>query len=285
MKKLLLAAVAVVVFTGCENNKEKVAQLNTSKDSLQQIVLMKDSIINEAFLDINEIATTLSSITEREKLVAGQTQGEITKTKKEQITENINAIAALLEKNRQTIARLSGATQKLKEANVQIEGLKKLVASLELQLAEKNVQIEELAQKVQSLNIEVANLNSAISGLKEDKASLESTLAEQTIELNTVYFVIGSEKDLMNNKIIDKKGFIGRTKTANANADLGNFTKADLRNVERIPINQKKVTLVTAHPSDSYMFVEGAKNVTEELIITDKNRFWSNSKFLVISYK
>lgn len=48
MKKLLLAAVAVVVFTGCENNKEKVAQLNTSKDSLQQIVLMKDSKIGRA---------------------------------------------------------------------------------------------------------------------------------------------------------------------------------------------------------------------------------------------
>lgn len=284
MKKIILTAIVAVIFASCEN-KEQTAKFNNTKDSLQQIVTMKDSIINEAFLDINDIATTLNQITEREKIVATQSSGEITKTTKQQISDNITAIAELLQKNRETIARLSGSTNKLKEANVQIEGLKKLVASLQQQLEDKNVQIEKLAEQVKKLNIEIADLSSAVSGLKEDKNKLQSTVAEQTEQINTVYYIIGNEKELMNKNIIDKKGFIARTKTVGSNTDTEFFTKGDLRNIERLPVNGKKATLVTSHPSDSYMFVEGAKNVTEEIVITDKNKFWSNSKILIISFK
>lgn len=284
MKKIILTAIVAVIFASCDN-KEQVAKFNTSKDSLAQIISMKDSIINEAFLDINDIATTLGQITEKEKIVASKASGEINKTTKQQISDNISAIAELLQKNRETIARLSSSTSKLKEANVQIEGLKKLVASLQQQLEDKNVQIEALASQVAKLNIEIADLSSAVSGLKQDKDKLEDTVAEQTEHINTVFYIIGDEKELMNKKIIDKKGFIARTKTVGSNTDTEYFTKGDLRNIERMPVNGKKATLVTSHPSDSYMFVEGAKGITEEIVITDKNKFWSNSKIMIISFK
>lgn len=285
MKKLLTVAVMAVIFASC-GNKEQVAQLNSSKDSLSNVVLMKDSIINEAFLDINEIATTLDQITEREKLVTKQASGEITKTTKEQISENITAIAELLQKNREAISRLSSSTAKLKEANVQIEGLKKLVASLQQQLTDKNVQIEALAEQVKKLNIEIADLNTAVSGLRQDKDKLENTVSEQTTQLNTVYYIVASEKELMDKKIIDKKGFIARTKVAGSNAnDMEFFTKGDLREIEKLPINQKKATIISAHPADSYMLIMGGKNITEDIVITDKAKFWQNSKVLIISYK
>ena len=55
--------------------------------------------------------------------------------------------------------------------------------------------------------------------------------------------------------------------------------------MERIPIGKAKVKIVTAHPENSYMLVKGAKDVVEELVITDKDAFWKNSKMLVISHK
>lgn len=285
MKHLLTIAVIALVLGSC-GNKEKVAKLNSSKDSLENIVTMKDSIINEAFLDINDIATTLDQITEREKLVTKESGGEITKTTKQKIADNIAAISELLQKNRETIARLTSSTKKLKEANVQIDGLKKLVASLQQQLEDKNTQIEQLAEQVKKLNIEISDLNTAVSGLREDKEKLEGTVSEQTTQLNTVYYIIASEKELINKKIIDKKGFIARTKVVGSNADdMEFFTQGDLREIEKLPINQKKMTIVTSHPSDSYMLIMGSKNMTEEIVITDKDKFWKSSKILIISYK
>lgn len=284
MKNLLLALAAISMFVSCGPSAEQV-KLESTKDSLMVEVKAKDSIINEAFINISEIATTLSQITERERIVTKQAAGEITKTTKEQIADNISQISDLLERNRQTIARLQASTSKLKAANVQIDGLQKLVASLEEQLAAKDVQLGQLAEQIRALNIEVKSLSSSVANLQQDKSKLETTVADQTQQINTVYYIVGEEKSLKEQNIIDKKGFIGRTIKQGSNNDMTAFTKGDLRNIDRIPVNGKKATLVSSHPENSYMMVMGNKNFVEELVITDKNEFWKNSKILIISYK
>lgn len=266
-------------------NQAEVDQLSSQKDSLANVVANKDSVLNQAFADINEIATTLSLISEREKIVAVQSSGDITKTSKEQITDNINAISDLLLKNKNAMANLRSTSSKLKEANIKVENLTKLVASLESQIASKNGEIAELTKKLESLNIEVAKLTTTVNELESDKQGLQQDVAQKTEQINTVYYVIGSEKDLMKKEIINKQGFIGRTAVVGVNRDLENFTKADLRNLERIAIGGKKAKLVTSHPKASYLEVVGSKGVIEEIVITDKSAFWRDSKILIVTYK
>lgn len=281
-----LAALAMAsTAISCGPSAETLAAKSTS-DSLSMVVAQKDSIINDAFANIDVIASTLSQISERQNIVTGASSGtEINKTQKDQIKDNLMAISDLLEKNRTALSKLNATAKKLKEANVKIEALESLVASLQKQIEGKDVQIAELAQKIESLNITIAGLNNLTAELQSTKTELESTVKDQDSQINTVYFVVGSDKDLMAKNIIDKKGFIGRTRTVKNTSDLTDFTKADKRNLDRVTIGAKSAKVVSAHPDGSYTLVKSDKNVFEELVITDPNEFWRNTQILIVSHR
>lgn len=287
MKKILICAAAAALFASCGPKSAAPDPMALVNDSLSQVIAAKDSIINDAFSSIGEIAANISRIAEREKLVTVQTStgGELTKPVKEQIAENIAAISELLDKNRATIARLQVSAKQLKDANVKIDGLQTLIAQLQEQIDQKNAQLAALTDQVKALKVEVESLGHTVANLENDKTELQGTVADQDARLHTVYYIVGDDKELMQKDIVDKKGFIGRTRVVSENASMDDFTKADDRTVERIPIGKTKVRIVTSHPEQSYMLVKGAKDVVEELVITDKTAFWSNSKILVISHK
>lgn len=285
MKNLFLSLLSLAVLaTSCGPNANE-KKLSSSNDSLAMVVAVKDSILNQAFFDIDQIATTLDQIAQREKLVATQSSGEINTTTKSQITENINAISDLLEKNRKSLANLQATSRKLKEANVKIESLQALVVSLQSQIDNKNAELSSLNTRLAELNIQVESLTRSVENLQQDKSELETNVAQKTEEINTVYYIVGSEKELLKRNIIDKKGFIGRTAVVGANNDMNEFTKGDLRNIERIDVGGKKVKIVTSHPKESYTTVLGGQNTIDEIIITDPKAFWSNSKVLIVSHK
>lgn len=287
MKKILILAATATLFASCGPKSQTPDSTVMANDSLTQVIAAKDSIINDAFNSISEIAANINQIAEREKLVTKQTStgGELTKPVKEQIAENIAAISELLDQNRATIARLQTSAKKLKEANVKIESLQTLIAQLQAQLDQKNAQLAALTDQVKALKVEVEALGHTVSNLESDKAELQTTVAEQDAQLHTVYYIVATDKELLEKDIIDKKGVIGRTRVVSDNASMDSFTKADDRTVERIPIGKSKVKIVTSHPENSYMLVKGSKDVVEELVITDKEAFWKNSKILVISHK
>lgn len=287
MKKILILTAVAIALASCGPKSEKPDATALANDSLAQVIAAKDSIINDAFNSIGEIAANINRIAEREKLVTRQTSagGELTKPVREQIAENIAAIGELLDKNRATIARLQVSAEKLKAANVKIDALQTLIAQLQEQLDEKNAQLAALTDQVKALKVEVEALGHTVSNLENDKSELQGTVADQDARLHTVYYIVGSDKDLVAKDIVDKKGFIGRTRVVSDNASMSDFTKADDRTVERIPIGKTKVKIVTSHPENSYLLVKGSKDVVEELVITDKDAFWKNSKMLVISYK
>ncbi|MEG2865797.1 MAG: YbgF trimerization domain-containing protein [Mucinivorans sp.] len=286
MKQILTLAafIAAIAFTSCGHKAQMEAASNTN-DSLQMVVNTKDSILNDAFGSIEEISTALSQISEREKIVASTSAGEINKTTKERISENISAISDLLQQNRQAISRLASSAKKLKEANVKIAALESLVASLQQQLEDKDAQISEMSKNLENLKIEIAELKGLNETLSGKNTQLEGTVAEQTTEINTVFWTVGQEKALVKAGVIDKKGFIGRTSVLKDVSNMDNFTKGDLREIERIPIGKKGVKVVSSHPQDSYVLIAGDKNITEELVISDKNSFWKTSKVLVVSYR
>lgn len=142
-----------------------------------------------------------------------------------------------------------------------------------------------MAKDLETLQIEVAELKDLNAALSGQNMQLESTVAQQTQELNTVYYIVGQERELTKRGIVDKKGFIGRTAVVGKDANMKAFTKSDLRQLDRIAIGKKGVKLVSSHPADSYVLVMGDKNTVTELVISDKNAFWSTSKVLVVAYR
>ncbi len=288
MKRLLILGTVATLVAACgPKQNAKPDPLVVANDSLSQVIAAKDSIINDAFNSIGEIAASIDRIAEHERLVtaAAASGTELSKPMKERVAENITAISELLDKNRAAIARLQVSADKLKEARVQIGGLERLITQLQEQLDQKNTQLASLTDQVKALKVEIAALGHTVTNLEQDKTELQGAVAEQDAQLHTVYYIVGKEKELLDDQIIDKKGFIGRTRVMNDQAKLDDFTVADDRVIERIPIGKNRVRIVTIHPETSYILIKGDNNQIEELVITDKDAFWQNSRMLVISHR
>ena len=153
------------------------------------------------------------------------------------------------------------------------------------QLAEKKAEVEQLRESLVRMGDEVKSLTEEVAVRSAEVENLSGEKVELQNQLNTVYYIVGAEKELRDAQIINKQGFIGRTLTVGRNSNFDSFTMADSRLLSEVPVGQKKATLVTSHPEGSYELVTDANKVVEKLIITDPVRFWESSKILIISYK
>ena len=292
MKKFAFLLLFLLPLVSCVN-RQGADQVESIKDSLTRVVAAKDSMINEVFASMNAVAENLNAIKVREKIINKNIDnGEIRNQTPTQINEDVEAINQLLIANRQTIARLQQSADQLKKANVKIGSFEKLIAQLNAQIESKDQEIKILKQNLENMHVQVAELteqvsglNTQVSGLTAEKTSLEGEVKTQNNILNTGYYIVGSEKELLSKEIVYKSGFIGRTLKINENRSLDSFTQVDIRNFDDVKIGHKKATLVSSHPAGSYEFVMNDSGVFESLVIKDKSKFWEYSKVLVISYK
>ncbi|MEG0807588.1 MAG: hypothetical protein RR410_04465 [Alistipes sp.] len=285
MKQLFIVVLgAVIVLTSCVS-KQVAMQAEGQRDSLAMVVSAKDSLINAVFTDINTISENLSLIKSRENLISVSDNAEGGRRPVEEINNDIAAIDRLLQENKAKIASLQYTASQLRKANVRIVALEKMIADLNTQLGEKTSEIEQLRDKLSKMGIEVQSLNERVAARSAEVDNLSGQKVELENQLNSVYYIVGAEKELRNAQIINKQGFIGRTLTVNKKGNFDSFTKADSRLLSEIPIGQKKITLVTTHPEGSYELMTDANKIVTTLKIIDPARFWESSKMLVVSYK
>ena len=286
MKHIATAAAlgVVALLASCVSRQVAVEAENRS-DSLELVVSAKDSLINAVFADINAISENLALIKSRENLitVAGESEGG--RRPVEEIDNDIKAIDRLLRENRAKIESLQRSAAQLRKANLRIDGLEKMIADMNRQLAEKKAEVEQLRESLVRMGDEVKSLTEEVAVRSAEVENLSGEKVELQNQLNTVYYIVGAEKELRDAQIINKQGFIGRTLTVGRNSNFESFTMADSRLLSEVPVGQKKATLVTSHPEGSYELVTDANKVVEKLIITDPVRFWESSKILIISCK
>ena len=279
------AALGVVALLASCVSRQVAVEAESRSDSLELGVSAKDSLINAVFADINAISENLALIKSRENLitVAGESEGG--RRPVEEIDNDIKAIDRLLRENRAKIESLQRSAAQLRKANLRIDGLEKMIADMNRQLAEKKAEVEQLRESLVRMGDEVKSLTEEVAVRSAEVENLSGEKVELQNQLNTVYYIVGAEKELRDAQIINKQGFIGRTLTVGRNSNFDSFTMADSRLLSEVPVGQKKATLVTSHPEGSYELVTDANKVVEKLIITDPVRFWESSKILIISYK
>lgn len=284
---LSVAAVAcVLLLPSCGNGRTQqlAVESDRQRDSLEQVVAAKDSLINAVFADINAISENLARIKSRENLIT-VSEEEGTRRPVEEINNDIDAIGRLLAENREKINSLRHTAAQLRKANLRIEGLEKMIADLNGQLAERQSEIEQLRDELSLKDTRVAELTETVAEQSAEVEQLSGRNLELENRLNTVYYIVGSEKELCDAQIINKQGFIGRTLTVGEHGSLESFTQADSRLLSEIPVGYRKVTVVTNHPEGSYELVTDADKRVVSLWIVDPVRFWESSKVLIVSYK
>jgi len=285
-KTIVIVGLTLFVMAfGCkEKEKKQIELLTKENEALRVESKTKDSTINEFFQILNEIESNLTLIKEKENVISkNATLGtELKKDTRDQINEDIQTINELMTKNKRSINYLN---VKLKESNLKIGELEKLITQTNQTIQERDAEISVLKDKLTQLNFSLTVLNAKVDTLTNEKTQLTETVNKQVETLNTAWYAFGTKKELELNKIIDKTGgFLGLGKTSKLKDDFNKtyFTQIDITTLKSIPLSAKKVKMVTSHPTDSYKMVTNTEGVVEKIEITDASKFWGTSKYLVI---
>jgi peptidoglycan hydrolase CwlO-like protein len=288
MKKLILVAIPVVGMTlyGCENYKQQADQLTRERDSLIALNNAGTQTIDEFVSTLTDVENNLSKITEKQNSIAlaAERNPEAARNSRERLNAQIEEINRMMSENK---AKVEELTKKLKGSHASAAKFEKMVKSLQEQLQQKEQELAVLNEKLGSLNMELATLKTNFDSLSVMNQNQATVIADQTTKIHTAYYTVGNYKKLRDKKVLAKQGGVlglGKKATVVPAIKEENFTKIDYTQVSTIPVNSKKVELVTTHPEGSYK-IEKNKDLISDILITDPEKFWSASKYLVVLTK
>lgn len=281
----VIAALAIIpVSTSCGDKArlEKTEAANTVlTDKLQQTLATQDSL----FALINDITDGMTQIKEIERIVA--TSGSLSAespSRKDQLRSDMAALQQALRMRRERLEELEKQLGSLSDNNstllTTISNLKAQIAEQQTEITTLNNQLAEAGLAITALGTQVDSLTSTVAQVSDslDRVSREAT--DATNELNACYFVIGNQKELKDNKIIET-GFLRKTKVLPGDFNESYFTKADKRTLTEISTHARDAEIMTNQPKDSYTITADA-NGQKVINITNPAKFWSISNFLVI---
>lgn len=289
MKKVAIAAcICTAMLASCGQNSAEYKKLKAENDSLRIENTKSNSEMDEIIATLNDVETDIQTIRDAENYLTIQQQqagGELSKSNREQIKENMQLISETLKKNRQ---ELSDLQDKLKKSGIQSAALKKTIDRLSSELDQKATMIVALQEDLAKKNIRIQELDEMVSSLSEDVENLATTTASQSEKLtaqdkalNTAYYCFGTSKELKDQKILSGGGLFSKSKALQAGFNKDYFISIDIREVKEIPLFAAKAKLKSNNPEGSYEFVKDEDgNLT--LKITDTKAFWSLGKYLVI---
>lgn len=281
-KYFAILGIGALLLASCSGKHEERIDSESIADltaEYQEATSFNDSLL----LLMGDIYTGLDSINLQEGMLYNMGTGDNVDRRAE-IRSNLQNIKARLAANRQVLdqmeARLNASNNKNSVLAKTITQLKERIAQQDQKINELESQLAAAKGQIESLNTQVAETQEQVRTETAAKEQAQQETVAVTNELNTVYYAIGTNKELKKNGLLEKK-FLGSTKVLKGQFNASYFTKADKRNLTSIPTNAKKVKIWSNMPADSYNIVENA-NGTKTIQITNPSKFWSLSSHLII---
>lgn len=290
INKYLLLSITISIFS-CSQNSEVIEDnisaidsvnivldnKNHELDQLNQIINDKDSINNEYALYIQNIKNNLREIQKSESIVQNhRSNPEYFLSDSMDISAEIIKMAELIKENQSLISKLNVGLNKSNNENL----------TYKRQIIDLSEEVASSTREIFYLHEELESLDASFRDLFENYTEKVNSLNELEIELDNVWYTFGTKSELINNNVISKEGgFIGLGKVKKLNNELNTdyFTLGSKKVTSTIKLGVKNAKLITSHPESSYELT--GEKVVEELKIIDNERFWSNSKYLVIEVK
>jgi outer membrane murein-binding lipoprotein Lpp len=271
-----------LLFAGCNNSQREaqIRELSAQDSTLLSQTQQKDSSIMAYVHSLNEIEENLNTIKQREHLLSMSKENGTKDSLAADIVGDIRSLDDLIVKNHREMFDLE---KKLKASDKQDMELRRMVTNLSKELSDKDAEIAELESKLSrandSIKTIVADFRDSIVTINRQKMEINT----MRTEMNTVYYTVGTYKELKKVGVLTKEGGvigIGSTPALKQNFNSTYFTSALMPDLQTIPLYSKFVKLVTNHPSNSYKVVNNGK--VDSFVITDPASFWSESKYTVI---
>ena len=289
MKKALLVVAAAALLFSCNTKKQKEEAVEATAqqiDSLKNALKEAQNESNDLMGTVEQIQEGFRQINEAENIVTVQAQhGE--NSNMQAIAENMHLIQDKMKLNRALIANLQDQLRSSTGANSRLKTtLSQMVKKFQAQLEEKPAEVDKLRAQLAEKDIKIAaqdeqitSLNNSVNSLSSSNEQKAQTIAAQDQQLYTAYYVFGTKKELREQRILAHGDVL---KSKDFNRDY--FTRIDYRVTKTIRLYSKSAQLNTSHPADSYSLERDAQG-QYVLRITNPDRFWSVSKYLVITVK
>lgn len=275
---ILLLVGLVVSCTNVRESKE-YKELQAQRDSLLMQSADAEGEAAEMMSVISEVESNFEKIREAEKYISTQSanQGEMNQDTKQRVNDNFNMINEILQRNKQQLDELN---RKYNSNNKEVAALKNTINRLNQEMQESTGRLVVLQAELAIKDEQIAQLSHDITSLAVEAEQQSATIREQERSLNTAYYVFGTVNELKDQKILSG-GFLRSTRVLQDTFNKDYFLQIDIREVTEIPLYEKTGKLWSTHPEGTYEFVKGSDdNLT--FIITDTQRFWSLTKYLII---
>lgn len=289
--RLMLLA-AVVLTTACNREQERLAQaradslqvataeqlrlttaLSAQKDSLTRIIFEADDFIVQIDSQIRTVKG-LPAGKRGKKALESPMEEQLQRRK-----ETLARVEALVKRTKQTAAQLADSRRREQQ-------LKGENAQLQARIEEDQKMIAELGATVQRQLATIGEMEVRIDSLEAE------TMAIGTVHYRA-YYVVGTEKELLQKGVVVREGGAnllvarpGRTLVPARTLDPKAFTQIDRRQIREIPLpdSTKRYRVVSRQSLDAAEVAERDKATFRDtkLKITDADRFWSDSRYLIL---
>lgn len=254
------------------------ATLAEQKDSLMTVVLEADRFFGE----IDSSIARVKGLPDRRR--DRQAEGVL--------QEQLEARKDMLFKVDALVKRAQSTAAQLAEAKRREAGLRKDNAALRDSLTKEQRLVAQLGETIQRQLAQIGQLETTVAELTDANAKLGEELRVSLASNARVYYIVGREDDLVKKGVIVREGGMnllvahpGRTTQPARRLDPALFTAIDAREVSRIPMpdSTKRYRIVSRHSLDDAE-VRERKNTSfkGDLRITDANRFWAASRYLIV---
>ncbi len=275
-------AATLLTVVGCGPSEEIQQQLA----QLEIVSAQKDSLI-EAVAEYAQVMSVISAeladiqMEGRDLMIAVESPVAASRdsilNKIRYINERVAQTEARLRQSRRRVSELTSLSDSLRAT------MEQTIANYESLLANQRESIAALTEQVTGLEAEKEQLAAEITTLEDAAAK--------------VYYVIGTEEELLERGIIQKEGgsrvlFIfgkrGQTLVPGRDLNPGDFTMVDRRDATEIelPDPDALYTVVSRH---DLAYIENTPdekgNISGSLRISSPNEFWAASPFLIIVEK
>lgn len=279
------AFVAAIMVTSCGNKTE---ELQDRIDSLNTVLSMQESQLNNANSFIDLMNTSMDSVIMADGSFIIGADKEGTLGNREKMEENLETYNRMLQNQRNRIEELEKQIKDNQDAAS--KKMNAMIAKMKAQIDAKDAEIKLLKEEVANNRININQLQDRVFNLSRDVAHLTVTnqrkqleLDDATEKLSTGYYIVASKKELKKLNILDGGSLLKKAKLDLSDVDLSCFKKVDIYKTKSIQIPDKSAKILTQAPTGSYS-IQKNDDGTSTLTINNPEKFWSLTDVLVIQY-
>jgi predicted nucleic acid-binding Zn-ribbon protein len=263
---------------------QEMTVVSAAKDSLVRDLAETTKLLSDINTEIAKVSSTRKPV----EPVVG-TEG-MTTNDRAMVLKRVQDLTARLRANEQ---RLASSQKRLKQLTGESDSLKSTLTELQATIDGLQATLESQKNTIATLEADLTGTKQQVSTLTMEKTELSDTVSALSTRENTVYYVIGTRKELKDKGIITEEGGsrfliftrVGEVLKPAPGLDPAQFTAIDRREVQQItlPKPDREYQIVSNQAVSASNVAPDAKGrVKGTLEITSPEQFWAPSKFLIL---